>query len=96
MPAESREVLNPGRPGNREVCLVIRSRLDERRRGYIRIDHPKLSSDSVLGPQGTEERNTDANMIVLSGCRQTIGLAGEGFVVERTRLLEEDGLEVAR
>ena len=43
-----------------------------------------------------EERDTDANMIVLSTCGQTIGLACEGFIVERARLLEEDGLEVTR
>lgn len=35
-------------------------------------------------------------MIVLSACRQTIRLAGEGLIVERARLLEEDGLEVTR
>ena len=48
------------------------------------------------GFREAEERDTDANMIVLSACRQTIGLAGEGFVVKRARLLEKDGLEVTR
>jgi len=43
-----------------------------------------------------EERDTDANMIVLSPCRETIGLAGEGFVVGWARLLKEDGLEITR
>jgi hypothetical protein len=48
------------------------------------------------GSRGAEEHDTDANMIVLPACRQTIRLAGEGFVVGRARLLEEDGLEVTR
>jgi hypothetical protein len=48
------------------------------------------------GSRGAEEGDTDANMIVLSACRQTIRLAGEGLIVERARLLEEDGLEVTR
>lgn len=78
------------------IRRVIRGCLEERRRGYIRIDHPKLSSDSVLEPQGTEEHDTDANMVVLSACRQTIRLAGKGFVVGRARLLEEDRLKVTR
>jgi hypothetical protein len=41
-----------------------------------------------------EERDTDANMIILSPCCETIGLACEGFVLKRARLLKEDGLEV--
>jgi hypothetical protein len=35
-------------------------------------------------------------MVVLSARRQTIRLAGEGFVVDGARLLEEDRLKVTR
>lgn len=41
-----------------------------------------------------EERDTDANMVVLTPCCETIGLAGEGLVLDWARLFEEDGLEV--
>ena len=41
-----------------------------------------------------KKRYTNANMIVLSPCRQTIGLAGEGLILDWARLFEEDGLKV--
>ena len=94
MSAESREVLDPGGPGHWWIGRFIRSGLDERRGDYVRIDHPNLPQNSVLRPEGMEGRDTDANMIVLSPCRQTIRLTREGFVLQRARLLEEDGLKV--
>lgn len=94
VPTESRKVLNPGRPWHWWIRRVIRGHLDKGRRNYIWIDHPNLLQDSVLQSRGKEERDTDANMIVLSPCCETIGLACEGFVLERARLLEEDGLKV--
>jgi len=94
VPVESCEVLDPGRPGHWWIGRVICSGLDKGRRGYIRIDHPELSDDLVLRRWVTEERDTDANMIVLSPCRQTIRLAREGLVLDGARLLEKDGLEV--
>lgn len=94
MPTESREVLNPGRPGHWWIGRVIGSRLDKGRGNYIWIDHPNLLQDSVRQSGGMEERDTDANMIILSPCCETIGLACEGFVLKRARLLKEDGLEV--
>jgi hypothetical protein len=62
------------------------------------LDRPSKAFErfQYWGPRGVGERDTDANMIVLSACRQTIGLAGEGFVMERARFFEEDGLEVTR
>ena len=41
-----------------------------------------------------ERIDTNANIIILSSCRQTIGLTGKGFVLRRARLFEEDRLKI--
>jgi hypothetical protein len=43
-----------------------------------------------------KKRDTDANVIILSPCRETIRLARKGLILCGARLFEEDGLEVAR
>jgi hypothetical protein len=42
-----------------------------------------------------KKRGTNANMVILSPCGQTIGLAGKGFILDGARLFEGDGLKVA-
>jgi len=42
-----------------------------------------------------KKRDTNANMVILSPCGQTIGLAGKGFILDGARLFEEDGLKIA-
>ena len=62
------------------------------------LDTPSKSLAIInTAPQmdGTKKRDTNANVVILSPCGQTIRLAGKGLILDGARLFEEDGLKVA-